>query len=276
MSIPIWFRRFGAWPRRIATLVTLPLIATLIVPAPVVSTGASDHNQLWWSAVVAVVAVAWVTLTRLVAERAGLLHDVAAPDTPIPRSSAVSSATARPGRRMAPSTKMAFQMAAALSAAFALGRTFFSVHWTWVVLTAFIVCSGNRGRGDVVDKAVMRLVGAGTGTLAASALASAFPAGDPWSVVAIFTVLSVALWLRPLNYAYWAAGMTGALALLYGYYGERSVSLLGNRMEAILVGAAVAVVVSWVLFPVRTTDIIRREHRAGTGRPAPMGGIARR
>jgi len=140
-----------------------------------------------------------------------------------------------------------------------VGRNFFGVHWTWVVLTAFIVCSGNRGREDVAHKAVMRVLGAGAGTLAATALAGAFPVGDAWSIVAIFAVLAVALWLRPVNYAYWAAGMTGALALLYGYYGERGPGLLADRLEAILIGAALAIAASWLLLPVRTTDVLRRD-----------------
>ena len=38
----------------------------------------------------------------------------------------------------------------------------------------------------------------------------AFPAGDSWSIVCLFAVLAVAVWLRPLNYAFWAAGMTAA------------------------------------------------------------------
>jgi hypothetical protein len=53
--------------------------------------------------------------------------------------------------------------------------------------------------------------------------------------------------------------MTAALALLYGYYGERGISLLGTRLEAIAIGAAVAVAASWLLLPVRTSDVLRRD-----------------
>jgi hypothetical protein len=154
---------------------------------------------------------------------------------------------------------MALQMAAALGAAFIVGRNLFPDHWTWVVLTAFIVNSGNRGRGDVAHKAVMRLLGASVGTLAATALTGVLPTGNRWSIVAIFVVLAVGLWLRPLNYGYWAAGMTSALALLYGYYGERGPGLLTDRLEAIVIGAALGVAASWFLLPVRTTEVIRKD-----------------
>jgi Fusaric acid resistance protein-like len=253
MSATIWVRRFGPAARRLATFATFPLVAMLIVPAPVVAAGGSAGAGRWWSALVALIAFGYVTAARLVAERVGFL-DQAAGEEAKP-----ASTQARNARRIAASTKMALQMGIALGAAFAVGRGLFGVHWTWVVLTAFIVCSGNRGRGDVLDKALTRLIGAAAGTLAATALTGAFPPRDPWSVAAIFAVLGVGLWLRSVNYAFWAGAMTAALALLYGYFGERGIALLGTRLEAIVAGAALAVAASWFLLPVRTTDILRRD-----------------
>ena len=199
-------------------------------------------------------ALGWVSAAQLLAERTGLLPPPASVPGP---ASATSGGGSR--RRVPASTRMALQMAAALAAAFVAGRTVYPSHWTWVVLTAFIVCSGNRGRGDVVQKAIMRTLGASAGTLAASVFASLVPAGNRWSIVAIFAVLAVALWLRPLSYAYWAAGVTAALALLYGYYGEHGVQLLGQRLAEIVVGALLGVAASWLLLPVRTTDVLRRD-----------------
>lgn len=258
ISATIWARRLGPTARRIAAFATFPLVAMLIVPAPIVSANGSAADARWWSALVAVIALGWATGTRLAAEHSGIL-----PAEPVPPSAQPpappAAAPARSGRRIAPSTKMALQMAAALAAAFAVGRTLFGAHWTWVVLTAFIVSSGNRGRGDVAYKAGLRLAGAAAGTLAATALSGVFPPGDPWSIVAIFAVLAVGLWLRSVNYAFWAGGMTAALALLYGYYGERGIGLLGDRLAAIGVGAVLAVAAAWLLLPVRSTDILRRD-----------------
>jgi len=141
------------------------------------------------------------------------------------------------------------QMAAAVAAAFALGRLLFDQHWPWMVLTAYVAASGNRGRNDVVRKGVERLVGACAGTVLATGVAVAGITGRT-SVVLIFVVLAVALWLRPLNYAYWAAGMTTALSLLLGYYGQDAQSLLPTRLEAIALGAALAVASAWWLLPV--------------------------
>jgi hypothetical protein len=264
-SATIWLRRFGPLAARIGTFATLPLVATLIVPVVGVATpgSGSPGAQRWWPAVIALVALAWASATRLVARRTGLLpaQETRPAGSASSASSASSARTRDTGlRRLLPaSTKMALQMAAALTAAFVVGRTFYPAHWTWVVLTAFIVCSGNRGRGDVVHKAIMRALGASVGTLAATTLTGLVPVGNRWSVVAIFAVLAIGLWLRPLNYAYWAACMTAAMALLYGYYGERGVRLFGDRLEEIVIGALLGVAASWFLLPVRSTDVLRRD-----------------
>jgi uncharacterized membrane protein YccC len=153
---------------------------------------------------------------------------------------------------------MALQMGAGLGAAFAVAHRLWPDHWSWTVLTAYIVASGNRGRGDVIHKSGLRVVGAAAGTVIATLLASTFPAGDRWAVVAIFVVLALASWLRSLSYAYWAGCVTAALAFLYGYFGESGTSLLRTRLEGILCGAAIAIIASWLIFPVKTQDVVRR------------------
>jgi uncharacterized membrane protein YccC len=46
--------------------------------------------------------------------------------------------------------------------------------------------------------------------------------------------------------------------LLYGYFGERGGHILGVRLLAILLGAALGLASSWLLVPVRTHDVLRR------------------
>jgi uncharacterized membrane protein YccC len=153
---------------------------------------------------------------------------------------------------------MALQMAVALTAAFVVGHLVLPDHWIWVVLTAYIVCSGNRGRGDVLHKSIMRVVGAGLGTVVATGVSGLLPPGDSISIVVLFVVLGAAVWLRPINYGYWAACVTAALALLYGYFGQGGVGLLGTRLMGILVGAVIGAAATWLILPVKTTDVLRR------------------
>ena len=264
MAGAIWLRRFGDIGRRAGTLVSLTLTATLITPGPVVPVGAGTPTR-WWGAVVALIALAWVRLTWWASERVGVLTAKPAEVTP----AAVPPRPVEPGtpwhRRLSAISKLALQMAVALAAAFAAGREVFGIHWTWTVLTAFIVSSGNRGRGDVAHKAVLRVAGAAGGTMIATVFANVFPAHDDWSVVTIFAVLAIAQWLRPVSYAFWAAGMTAALALLYGFYGEQGTHLLLDRLEGILLGAGIAVAVAWVVLPIRNVDVIRRQLAVALG-----------
>jgi uncharacterized membrane protein YccC len=246
LSGSIWVRRFGWRATRAGTLIALPFIALLTTPVPP-RAGVPDRL---WTAVVALIPVLWVTVAQMSAIRLGLLPAV--PDTHHPHRPA-----RRPGQIPA-STKMALQMAVALGAAFAVGRIAFDRHWPWVVITAFIVCSGNRGRGDVAYKSAQRLGGALAGTVLATVLDGATPAGGSASVLGIFAVLAIGSWLRPFAYGFWAAAVTGALSLLYGYFGESGSGVLLTRLEGIVIGAALGLLASWFVLPVRTRDVLRR------------------
>ncbi|MES2170505.1 MAG: FUSC family protein [Actinomycetota bacterium] len=257
VSGAIWLRRFGPLTSRIGTFIAPPFIAVLITPAPAMPSG---HGAfLPWAAVVAIIAAGWSLLTRLLAQCTGLLSPTRLA-SPAPLASPAREVRPRaPGeRRLAPSTRMAIQLAAALAAAFLIGHLLLGQHWPWVVITAYVVTSGNRGRGDVVYKGVMRTVGALVGTAAATLLAGLFPPGDAVAIVGVFVALAIGLALRAINYSFWAASVTAALALLYGYFGEGGEQLLLNRIVGVLIGGVLAVVCAWFILPIRTRDVLRR------------------
>jgi hypothetical protein len=259
MSGSIWVRRFGRRFAKAGTLVMLSFLAPLITPA----IPGAGHAHVLWAAVVGAIAYVWVGVVQTAGQRSGFVERAPAPPS-------VAMPTRSSQRRLAASTRMAAQMAVALTVALALGRALFGVHWSWLVMTAFIVLSGNRGRADVLYKGVLRLLGATAGTIAATVIAGAFAPGDAVSVVLIFVVLGVASWLRSFSYAFWAAGVTAVLALLYGYFGQTGTSLLTQRLEGIVVGALVAVAASWLVLPVRTVDVLRRRMADAL---AALGGV---
>jgi hypothetical protein len=237
VTASIWARRFGGPVARVGALAGLPLIAILIAPAAVPGSS-PEASSRWWAALIAVAALLWVTASFTVAEKLGWL----------PLAAAGEPAARRPSRRRAAVVdRMALRMLVSLTLAFVLGRWLFATHWPWLVITAFVVSSGGADHADVLWRGVQRVIGAGIGTLGATLVAVAAPAGSPWTIVLIFAVLGLASWLRPLNYAFWAGGVTAVLALLYGYYGERSSSLLLDRLEEIALGAATAVTISWLV-----------------------------
>lgn len=153
---------------------------------------------------------------------------------------------------------MALQMLVALALAFAIGMPLFREHWSWVVLTAFIVCSGAIGRGDAIYKAIQRFGGAVGGTLVAALFARiALPSGTG-SAALIFVVLFIGIWLREINYAYWAACATLIFALLQGSQGADPLPLFVVRVIAIVAGALCAIAATWFVFPIRTELVVRR------------------
>ncbi|MFE2066824.1 FUSC family protein [Streptomyces sp. NPDC059467] len=258
MALAIWIRRYGPAATKAGTLIALPLVALLVVPGPALPPEAQSGLVTWsWSALIGALACAVVWLVQGLADRFGPWRPDPAPTpTPSPRRSRLHPR---------PSTRMALQMAAGIAAAFALGRLLFDDHWPWVVLTAYVAASGNRGRTDVLRKGSERLIGACAGTLLATGLAAAGITGHT-AVALMFTVLAIALWLRPLNYAYWAAGMTCALSLLLGYFGQNAATVLPTRLEGIAVGAVLSVASAWWLLPVAKRQGAARQHQSEPGR----------
>jgi hypothetical protein len=251
MFLSVWLRDFGERGRALGSLVALPLVAMLVVPIAPTPAPGGPLVDLALAIGSGVVALAFSTAIQWIARRFGIIASVG--------RSAISRPPAgarRPG--MTPTMRMALQMAVALTLAFAVGFLVFPGHWGWTVLTAFIVCSGARGRGDALYKAALRLIGALSGTTAAALLAYAWAPSGVAEATTIFAILFFGLWLRDANYAYWACSTTLILALLAHTNAGFAFGLLALRLGAILVGAICAIVATWFVFPIRTEAIVRR------------------
>jgi hypothetical protein len=245
LSVPIAIRRLGTSWARAGTMMSLPFVAVLTTPA----VAAPSSHDGWWAPVMALIAYVWVAAATTVARRLGFFR--AAPARrPAPEQ--------RPTARLDARARMAIQMALSLTAALILGHALLDEHWPWVVITAYVVCSGNRGRGDVLVKGVQRIAGALVGTAIATVAAGRLDPGSHLAIMLIFVILGLATWLRSRSYAYWAAGITAVLALLYGFFGVTGDDLLVRRLVGILIGGAIAVAVSWFVLPIRTRDVARR------------------
>jgi uncharacterized membrane protein YccC len=211
-----------------------------------------------------VVVLVIVVALRVLAEVTRLLPRMPKAPTPAP---ALNGQPRAGGVRPVASTRMAIQMAIALAAAFVLGALVFPQHVTWVVLTAFIVCSGNRGRADVLYKSGLRIVGAAIGTIVASiglvwlTPAHPFLQGPPL-VIVLLAIIGVGLWLREWTYAAWAVAMTLVITLLQGTAIHVAAGTGGEqlwiRILAIIVGAACGLAASWFVLPVRSEGVVRR------------------
>jgi hypothetical protein len=254
LSVPIWLRRFGPMARRAGSLVALPFVVLLVTPhvAPAAN---SRLPALLVPVLVALLALAWVAAFHALAFATAFLPRAQPPAEP---PHAMERAAGDGGLRPVASTRMAIQMAVGLAAAFLVGYLGFAERWSWIVLTAFIVASGNRGRLDVLWKSGLRVLGAAAGTLLALLL-SRHPAMHgaetaAWVLAAVF----LGVWLRPFGYAWWALFVTIALALLQGFGAGPPQGILWLRLEEIAIGALLGVAAAWWVLPVRSTGVLRR------------------
>ena len=251
VSLSIWLRRFGPAGKQAGSLIALPFVVLLVVPH-FHATRVGHATALALPILVALLALLWVGALHAIARRVGWL-------TPAkPTATAIATPPRVGGLRPSASSRMALQMAVALGAAFALGYLFFAAHWAWLVLTAFIVGSGNHGRLDVVYKSVLRVLGAAAGTVVALALAGGIGPPDAASVAFALGAVFLGIWLRPVGYAWWALFVTLALALLQGFDGASVRGVLAPRLVEIVIGAVIGVAAAWFVWPVRSTDVLRR------------------
>jgi len=250
MFASIWLRRFGPMARRIGSLIALPFVTLLTVPY-IPSKQPGPVPMLLLPIVVGWLALFWVHLVHALMQALRLLPPVShAAFVPAPRPES--------SLRPIASTRMAIQMAVALLLSFAMGYVAFPQHWSWVVLTAFIVNSGNRGRLDVAHKSILRVLGAAAGTLVALLLGVHLGLDGHVQVVLILVAVFLGIWLRPLGYGWWALFVTVALALLQNFAGVPAARTMWPRLEEIVVGAMIGVATAWFVLPVRSTDILRR------------------
>jgi hypothetical protein len=248
--LSILLRRYGERGSAIGRVIALPLITILAVP-PAHIEGA--HGWLILPLLVVAAGVISLISTLVVSWLAARLGLVAEQEAP----RAAQPPAARAGT-LHIATRMALQMFVALTLAFSIGMIVFPEHWFWVVLTAFIVCSGTVGRGDAVYKGLLRLGGAiGGAIVAALAAYITFPS-PPAYAAAMFFVLFLGIWLRQLNYAYWAACATLIFALLQGTHGVGMVPLLEMRLLCIVIGALCGVAATWFVYPVRTDQLVKK------------------
>jgi hypothetical protein len=246
VALSVWLRNFGAFATAIGRTIALPVLTMLAVPVRVGGGGPARTAV----AVLVAGAVAFLT-TSIASWIAQRIRITAEQRYPKP------SQTQREGA-MPIATRMALQMLVALALAFAIAMPLLHTHWSWAVLTAFIVCSGAIGRGDAIYKGLLRFAGAIAGTVAASLVGLIiFP--NAWTYAAtVFFVLFIGIWLRPINYAYWAACATLVFALLQGAHGAGAFALFGERIIGIAVGTVCAVAATWFVYPIRTEHVVRR------------------
>lgn len=148
--------------------------------------------------------------------------------------------------------RQAFQVTVASAIAMAGGLVLSPERWFWAVLTAFLIFSNTRSRGDLFVRALNRAFGTAAGICVGIGLATLL-SGEVYSSVILAAVsIFAAFYLGSLSYGAMTLFITIAIALIYGLIGVFTPGLLVLRLEETMVGVAAGVFVSLFVLPVST------------------------
>lgn len=155
------------------------------------------------------------------------------------------------GRKpMSPVTKRAIQAGVATGAALGLGEAVSTTHQYWATLAAYQVLGGSDGETFV--KGAQRIAGTVVGAAVGFGVAI-LTGSDPSVIVPLLAVAVFAsTYYRPVSPAVSNFWTTMIFALLYEFLGRLTTLALEIRVLETLFGAAVALLVAWLVFPTHT------------------------
>lgn len=180
----------------------------------------------------------------------------------LPGSPAVArEVDARGGRwnplsRLSLTTRQSIQVAVAGGLAIIAGRELSSVRYYWAVIAAFVAFAGTATRSETTGKAIGRVAGTVLGLGAGILLAEATTGHTIWTLVVVVTAMSCGFYLVRLSYACMIFFVTIMVAQLYSALHEFTPGLLVLRLEETALGAAIGVVVAFVVLPTSTRDTV--------------------
>lgn len=155
-----------------------------------------------------------------------------------------------------PAMRTAIQITLASAIAMGFGLMLSRDRWFWAVLSAFLVFTNTRSRGDTAIKALQRSVGTMLG-IAAGLLAATVLNGNIAGLLALALVCSfLAFYMLAVSYAVMTFFVSIIIALVYSMIGVLTPELLVLRLEETLVGTVAGTVVAFMVFPARTQETL--------------------
>ncbi|ATB36898.1 hypothetical protein CYFUS_002313 [Cystobacter fuscus] len=183
----------------------------------------------------------------------------------VPEPAATPAGKAAPGplarTGLHPSTRQAIQITVASVIAMGVGYAVSAERWYWAVITAFVIFTRTRSRGDTLQRAWARVLGTVLGVLAGLFLARAVSGHAGIELVSIFVCVFFGFYLIQISYAWMVFWFTTLLSVLYGLLGRFTPALLLLRIEETVIGAVIGAVIALILFPERTTAQIQTSAR---------------
>ncbi len=153
-------------------------------------------------------------------------------------------------------TRQAVQVGVAGALAIVAGELISPSRWYWAVIAAFVIYAGTASSGETLSKGWQRVLGTVGGVIAGVLVAVLVGGNTPISLVLIGACIFFAFYLVQVSPAFMMFWITTMLALLYGLLGQFSVGLLLVRLEETAAGAAIGIVVAYLVLPTSTRSTV--------------------
>jgi uncharacterized membrane protein YccC len=155
-----------------------------------------------------------------------------------------------------PLVRAALQITIASGIAMVFGLMLSRERWFWAVLTAFLVFTNTKSRGDTAVRALQRSTGTLAGIGVGLALASLLQGDLTGSVIAAGIGIFLAFYALQASYAVMTFFLSIVICVIYGLIGALTHQLLLLRVEETLIGAVAGTAVAFVVFPARTRETL--------------------
>ncbi|HEV7172674.1 FUSC family protein [Pedococcus sp.] len=164
--------------------------------------------------------------------------------------------------RWALTTRQALQAAVAAALAIVAGESISAQRYYWAVIAAFIAFTGASNAGETVRRSIARVAGTMAGLVGAIGLAHLTAGHQVATVVGLFSCIFLAFYLQQISYAAMIFFITLMLGQMYTLLNTFTDAVLVLRLEETAAGAAIGVVVSFLVLPTGTRATARAA-RAG-------------
>ncbi|MDO1583882.1 FUSC family protein [Rhizobium oryzicola] len=148
--------------------------------------------------------------------------------------------------------RAALQITLASAIAMVFGLMLSRERWFWAVLTAFLVFTNTKSRGDAAVRALQRSVGTVLGIAVGLGLALVVQQHLPLLIVLAGFGIFFAFYFLQVSYAMMTFFVSIVLCLIYSLIGTLTVELVTLRVEETLIGAVAGTAVAFFVLPTRT------------------------
>ncbi len=149
--------------------------------------------------------------------------------------------------------RTAIQVTLACALAMAGGMWLSTDRWFWAVLTAFLVFTNAQSRGDTAIRGLGRAAGTAFGIVAGMVLATLMHGQFAPSLLLCALCTFLAFFFLQVSYGTMTFFITVTLSLAYGLLGNFTPELLVLRLEETVIGTGSGILVSFLVFPQRTS-----------------------